>query len=154
MITLLGAVLGLFTSALPDILGIFKAKQDNAQELAILELQMQRDTAGHGFKMEEISAEADIREIEALHREFAQRKETYRWIEALISSVRPVITYSFFALYAAVKAGQIKLALGAVGGDLAIALNAVWHEADMALFATIMGFWFGQRALRHFRKGS
>ncbi len=153
MITLLGAVLGLFTSALPDLLGLFKAKQDNVQELAILELQMRRDTAGHGFKMEEISAEADIREIESLHREFAQRKETWRWIEALISSVRPVITYCFFILYAAVKGSQIKLALGATG-DLAVALNAVWHEADMALFATIMGFWFGQRALKHFRKGS
>ena len=154
MITIIGAVLGLFTSALPDLIGIFKAKQDNAQELAILEIQVRRDDAAHGFKMEEITAEADIREIEALHREFSQRKETWRWVEALISSVRPVITYAFFALYAAVKASQIQLALNAVGGDLAVALNAAWHTEDMALFATIMAFWFGHRAMRHFRKGS
>ena len=154
MITLIGAAIGLLSSALPELFGFFKQKQDDKQELAILSLQMKRDEAAHGFKIEEISAEADIREIEALHREFAQRKATYRWIEALISSVRPVITYSFFALYAAVKASQIKLALAAVGGDLAVALNAAWHQEDMALFATIMAFWFGHRAMRHFRKGT
>ncbi len=154
MITIIGAILGLVTSALPDMLGLFKAKQDNEQELAILELQYRRDEAAHGYKMEEISAEADIREVEALHREFAQRKETWKWIEALIQSVRPVLTYAFFTLYAAVKFSQVQLALGAVGGDMALALNAAWHSEDMALFATIMAFWFGQRAMRHYRKGT
>ena len=151
--TIIGAALGLLSSALPDFIGLFRAGQDNRQELAILELQLRRDNAQHGFKMAEIEVEADVRETEALHREFAQRRETWRWVEALIQSVRPCITYSFFILYAAVKAAQIKLALGATGAWEA-ALPAVWHETDMALFATIISFWFGGRALRHFRTGT
>ena len=154
MITLLGAVLGLFSSALPDFIGLFRAGQDHKQELAILALQLRRDEAQAGFKMREIEADADIREVEALHREFAQRRETWKWVEALIQSVRPVLTYSFFALYAAVKASQVHLAYSAVGGDLALALNAAWHEADQALFATIIAFWFGSRCLTRYRKGS
>jgi hypothetical protein len=153
VITLLGAALGLFSSVLPDVLGLFRESADNKHELAILEIQVRRDVAAHGFKMEEIMAQADVREVEAIHREFAQRKETWKWIEALISSVRPVITYAFFGLYAAVKWAQLELATRATG-EVVLALPAVWHETDMALFATIIAFWFGQRAMRHWRKGS
>lgn len=154
MITLLGALIGLFSSALPDILGLFRQRQDNAQELAILKLQMVRDEKQFHYRMEEIQADADIREVEALHREFAQRKETWLWVEALIQSVRPIITYSFFALYGAVKWSQIQLALAATSDELWRVLPVVWHEQDQAIFATIISFWFGQRAMRHFRKGS
>jgi hypothetical protein len=132
---------------------LFRNTQDNRQELAILELQLTRDTKQAGFKLEEIAAEANIREIEALHTEFSRRKETYRWIEALISSVRPVITYAFFALYASVKAAQFELALRATG-ETVIALPAIWHEPDQIIFATVIAFWFGSRTMRHFRKGT
>lgn len=151
MITLLGGLLGLLTSALPDVLNLFRENQDNKQELAVLELQLRRDEAQHGYKMEEIAVKADVREIEALHREFAQRKETWKWVEALISSVRPVITYGFFGLYAAVKYAQLTLATRATE-DVFVAITAVWHEPDQAIFATILAFWFGHRAMRHFRK--
>lgn len=152
MITIIGAVIGLFSSGLPDLLGFFKAKQDDKQELAILELQTKRDAAGHGYKMSEISAEADVRETEAIHREFAQRRETWKWVESCISLVRPTITYGFFALYSAVKYAQVFLALRATD-DWMLALPAIWHEQDAAIFATIIGFWFGTRSLQKFRKG-
>lgn len=151
MITLLGAVIGLFSSAIPDLLGFFKKRQEYKHQLALVELQMTAAAAGHDFRMEQIATEGDIREIEALHKEFAQRRETYRWIEALISSVRPFITYTFFSLYAAVKASQVYLALRATD-DVAVALVAAWHEQDQALFATIIAFWFGYRSMKHYRE--
>lgn len=151
MIALIGAIVGLFSSALPDLFGIFKKRQEFQHELSLMNLQMQAAAAGHQFNMEAMSAKADIAEVDALHKEFAERKETYLWIEALISSVRPVLTYAFFALYAAVKGAQFSLALRATG-DLPIAVAAIWHDADMALFATIIAFWFGHRAMRHFRR--
>jgi hypothetical protein len=154
MMLILSTVIGLLGSAMPDLIGLFRNRQDNAQELAILKLQTEREAAGHSFKMDEIGAEADIREIEALHQEFANRKATWKWIEALISSVRPIITYSFFGLYAAVKWSQISLALRATGDDIFLALPAVWHEWDQAIFATIIAFWFGTRSLQKFRKGA
>ena len=150
MITLVGAIIGLLSSAFPDLLGFFKKRQDHKYMLALAELKMKAAAAGHEFRMEEIATEGDIREIEALHKEFAQRRETYRWIEGFISLVRPLVTYAFFSLYAGVKASQLILALRATG-EIVLALPAVWHEADQALFATIIAFWFGARNLRRFR---
>jgi dTDP-4-amino-4,6-dideoxygalactose transaminase len=151
---ILSTVIGLLGSAMPDLIGLFRNRQDNAQELAILRLQTEREAAGHSFRMDEISAEADIREIEALHQEFANRKATWKWIEALISSVRPVVTYGFVAMYSSVKASQVVLAFRSTGQDIFLALPAVWSEWDQAIFATIIAFWFGQRSLQKFRKGA
>ncbi len=154
LVTLAGAAIGLISSALPEILGLFRQGSDNRQELAVLELQIRREELQHGFQMQEIEAQADIREIEALHREFAGRKATYRWVEALISSVRPVMTYAFFALYAGVKYTQLQLALRALSGDMFLALPTVWQDPDQAIFATIIGFWFGSRNLQKYRRGT
>jgi len=153
MITLLSAIVGLLGSALPDLIGIFKAKQKLNYDLAVLEVQERMAAAGQKFKMEELSSKADIAEVKALHDEFAQRKETWKWVEALISSVRPILTYAFFILYATVKINALILAMGALDGSLALALSTVWREEDQAIFSTIIAFWFGGRQMQRFRKG-
>lgn len=152
MLTILGALIGLAGSAIPDILGIFSKKADQAHELAVAQARSDANAKGHEFKMAEIDARADIGELEAVHKEFAARRATWKWIEALISSVRPVLTYGFFGLYAWVKVSQVLLAMSALGGDISLAVTAAWHPEDQAIFATIISFWFGGRALQKFRK--
>ena len=146
MFTLIGAVIGLLGSALPDITAIIKQRSQQAHDRAMTALKIKAQLDG-------IQIQAEATEIVAVHEEFAKRRESYRWIEGLISSVRPLLTYSFFALYAGVKVSQMMLALSATG-SVVIALPAVWHDSDAALWATIIAFWFGSRAFQRFRMGS
>lgn len=153
MIALLGAVIGLFGSFAPDLIGYLRAGQKLKHDLAVMEVQERMAAAGYDFQITKVNADADIREVEALHAEFAKRGETWKWMEALIQSVRPVLTYAFFGLYAAIKVNALLLALGAVDGNISLAMTVIWREEDQAIFSTIIAFWFGNRAAKHFRTG-
>ena len=63
------------------------------------------------------------------------------WADALSSSVRPVITYWFMALYCAAKTAAFAAALSA-GADWGTAVLRAWTEADQALWAGVLNFWF------------
>ena len=70
-----------------------------------------------------------------------------KWVDALAGTVRPVITYAFFALFAAVKGSALYVLIAVEGMLLAQALPQIWDPETQALFAAVMSFWFGQRAL-------
>ena len=61
--------------------------------------------------------------------------------DALSSTVRPVITYWFMALYCAAKTAAFAAALSA-GADWGTAVLHAWTEADQALWAGVLNFWF------------
>lgn len=140
MITLLGAIVGFISAAFPDLLKLFKDSQDRKHELTILKLQMEQQAQGHANRLEEIHVQADITESRALYKTFYSG---IRWVDALNGTVRPVIAYSFFALYAVVKVMQFS-------ADLPWLL---WTEEDQAIFAGIISFYFGQRAMTKVRGG-
>lgn len=150
MITLLGSLLGFFTSAMPDLLKIWRDKDDKKHELAIMDRQIEMQKQGLNQRLEEIAVQADISESQALYAH-ASQPTGIKWVEALQASVRPVITYAFFALFAAVK---IAVLCKLMSNNITIfdALIDVWDSETQALFAAVMSFWFGQRALTKFRK--
>ena len=143
MLPLIGAVFGLLSGALPEALKYFKQKQDNQHELKVMELQIQAQAQAHTERLEEINTQADIADSQALYKAAEQKMTGVRWVDAsislLISSVRPVITYSFFGLYAAVKLSMYQ-------GSMV----ELWTEMDMAVFATIISHWFGYRSMTKF----
>lgn len=145
MIAFLGVLAGFFSSALPEALKYFKQKQDNAHELKVMELQMQAQAQLHTERLEEIDTQADISESQALYKSAEVSATGVKWVDAVIglltSSVRPVITYAFFGLYASVKVYMYQ------GSMLEL-----WTDMDMAVFSTIVGFWFGSRNLVKFSK--
>ena len=145
MLPLIGAIVGLFSGALPEAMKYFKQRQDNAHELKVMELQMQVQAQGHTERLEEINTQADIADSQALYKAAEQKITGVRWADAtitlLISSVRPVITYAFFGLYAAVKLSMYQ-------GSMA----ELWTEMDMAVFSTLISFWFGSRSMEKFYK--
>ncbi len=100
MITLLGSLLGFIGAAFPDFLKLFKEKADRKHELAILQLQLEQQKQGHSNRLEEIYVEADIAESKALYKTY---NTGIRWVDALNGTVRPVVAYCFFLLYASVK---------------------------------------------------
>jgi hypothetical protein len=81
--------------------------------------------------------------IDCLHFSVAAlgQRSGVRWADALSISVRPVITYGFMALYCAAKTAAFAAALTAGEGWGAAILHA-WTEADQALWAGVLNFWF------------
>ncbi|MBL0320122.1 MAG: hypothetical protein IPP74_12675 [Alphaproteobacteria bacterium] len=101
---------------------------------------MQQQAQGHVNRLEEIQVNADIAESQALYKTY---NVGIRWVDALNGTVRPVIAYSFFILYAAVKVMQFS-------ADMPWLL---WTAEDQAIFAGIISFYFGQRAMAKLRSG-
>lgn len=123
MLTLIGSLIGFFSAAIPEMLSMLKTTQRNKHEQAMLK--------------EHVSAE----HIKALAKEREALYQTYsteiKWVDALNGTVRPVVAYAFFMLYAAIKVQQL--------------LHTpwlVWTEEDQMIFASVISFYFGQRAMR------
>lgn len=139
MLALLGSLLGFVSSAVPDIFKIFQDKRDKAHELEILKLQMQQQAQGHNEKLEEIGANADIAEMQALYKTYSTG---VTWVDALNGTVRPMIAYAFFVLYAVVKGMQFHQGLA----------WQLWTDEDQMIFSGIISFYFGSRAMNKIRE--
>lgn len=135
MITLLGSLIGFLSSIIPDVVKMFQDRQDKKHELEILKIQIQREQTAFNQKLEAINVQADIAESKQL---YATYKTQIKWVDALNGTVRPVIAYSFFFLYAFLK---IEFA------------DNLWTEEDQAIFAGIISFYFGQRSMLALRRG-
>ena len=149
MLTLLGSALGFLSSLFPDLIKLFKERQDRRHELEVMDRQMDMARAGHLQRLEEINVNADIAETQALHR--SEQPTGITWIDGLRGSVRPVITYAFFTLFAVVKVAAVYVLVAVEGVLLAQALPQVWDPETQALFAAVMSFWFGARGMAKFR---
>lgn len=138
MMTLIGTLLGFLGAAFPEVMKMFRDKADKAHELAVLDRQMDMQRAGHSQQLEAIGIVSDSSEMQALYKTY--RSGVY-WVDALNGTVRPVLAYGFFFLYAYVKMMQASHTPW-----------KLWDEEDQAIFASIMSFYFGHRAMRHFRR--
>lgn len=150
MITLLGALLGFLGSAFPEFLKIYKDKKDREHEILLLEMQMKQQREGFSQRLEEIGVQADIAESAALYKTYTTG---ITWVDALNGTVRPVIAYAFFVLYATVKFIAYA-ALPDVGVPFVVVYDTLWTQDDAAIFAGIISFYFGQRAMSKLRQRS
>jgi hypothetical protein len=144
MITLLGSLLGFGTSFLPEVLNYFKAGQEHKHKLELMRVEMDMMSKRSELKLQLLDKEADIKETEGLYKH--DSVDAGGFINALRGSVRPIITYCFFGLFVAIKVTAL-LALMDTGHDLGRSLSLIWDDATAGLFAAIMSFWFGNRAV-------
>jgi hypothetical protein len=114
-------------SAFPEFLKLWKDGSDKKHEITLLKMQMEQQAQGHKERLEEININADVSESQALYKTYTTG---INWVDALNGTVRPVIAYSFFFLYAGVKILQYS-------ADLPWLL---WTEEDQAIFAGICPF--------------
>jgi hypothetical protein len=134
MLTLLGSLLGFFGSTLPDIFKLIRDRSDKKHELAVMALQMQATREGNQAKLDAIETEAFNNRVS---REYDAIKGASKFFVNLNASVRPVITYFIFFLYAGVKVAII------YGGYS----DKIWGEEDSAMLAGVFSFYFGQRGM-------
>ena len=155
--TLLGGLLGGVFRLAPEVLKWFDRKSERGHELAMQDKALEFDRIRGAQKMAEIGAAADAAwntgAIEALRDAVRTQGEKtgVRWADALSISVRPVITYWFMALYCAAKTAAFVGAMTAGVGWSAAVLQA-WTEADQALWAGVLNFWFLGRVFDRVRQ--
>jgi hypothetical protein len=145
--TLLGGLLGGAFRLAPEILKWLDRKGERGHELAMQDKAIEFEKLRGAQRMAEIGAAADAAwntgAINALKEAVAAQghQSGVRWADALSASVRPVITYWFMGLYCAAKSAAFVAALTAGAGWGEATLHA-WTEADQALWAGVLNFWF------------
>ena len=149
MLSLFGSLLGFGTSFLPTLLGFFEQGQKNKHELRLLDAKAKHAEVLSKLKIDELDAQADVSESENLYKHAAEiaRSNKSSFISALQASVRPVVTYFFFILFATIKGLAVYVAVQE-GEDVSQAILSSWDEETKILFSTVISFWFGQRGMR------
>ena len=85
--------------------------------------------------------------VTALNDQSTQAKAAGGFVLSLSASVRPVVSYWLMLLYTCAKAASLYITLQS-GAPLAEAVRAAYTEYDGTLMASIVSFWFADRALR------
>ncbi|MEY3197355.1 MAG: hypothetical protein RLZZ59_726 [Pseudomonadota bacterium] len=147
MVTLLASIAGFITSLIPEVLRFFKDRLDKQHELQIMEKQI-RFSKNPGMRSpEEIYMTRDMIEQISLYSTY---KTGINWVDALNGTVRPVLAYSFFLMYAAIKIIQYSYITRTT--LLVEYIDVIWSVDDQAIFASIVSFYFGQRAFSKIRR--
>lgn len=120
--TLLGGLLGGAFRLAPEILKWLDRKGERGHELAMQDKALEFERLRGAQRMAEIGAAGEAAwnsgAIEALREAVAAQgqRSGVRGADALSTSVRPVITYWFMALYCAAKTATFMAALNAGAG--------------------------------------
>ncbi len=176
------AIIGLLAPFLPDVLGMGKSYLDHKFEKEMMVIRLDHAVKEAEWRMQEIELTAQTAEMLSARKphesygvkllEAAGKADSLVWhwsfnlifiafafLDWMISSVRPVITYWAFALYALVKTGTLyttylsaaKFSTSIMDSLSKMVLNeAAWTPFDADMLLLVVGFWFGNR-LRHGR---
>ena len=153
MLTLLGSLMGFAGSAIPSVIDLFKEKSEKDKQIELARLQMEAKEKGVDLDIKMMFAQADIDDRKSAREEQQRLLEHDAklgmqggFINSLRAFVRPFITYIFFVTFIGVKVVLVWHTVGS-GGDLEQAINVAWDDETEALFAAVMSFWFGSRAM-------
>jgi hypothetical protein len=147
---IIGAVIGLLGSIIPEAVKLFKTRQDNKHEKEMLELQMQYQREMADIRIQEARALATL-EIDKQTYSFANteiKPTGSLWIDMFQvvgsfynQTVRPTLTYLVIMCWLMVKYALWQTAGGTLG-----ALTQIWTSADDEFVSAVVMFWFGGRA--------
>ena len=143
---LLGSVLGFGGSVVPAITDHFKTKSNNKFELQKMEKMAELRAKGYDHEIKMYEQMGADKEHDRLIQHDISINQGTGIIAGLQKSVRPVITYCFFGLFLAIEITLLREALNS-GMSVAESLNVLWDEDTKAIFAAIISFWFGSRAI-------
>lgn len=160
MISLLSGILGFATSGLPSLLSFFQQKGDqkHEQEMAKLDIQRTLELAKAGYQSQERVEEFKTDQVEMqtyseertslYNHDIEIGKGASQWIINLRASVRPVVTYVFIFILLVIDIGGLIWAIN-IGADFHEAMKTIFDTEQLAIFSSIIGFWFGSR---HWKK--
>lgn len=152
--TLLGGVFGGLLRLAPELFKLFDKANERKHELAMLGAEMEFAKIRGEIAMRQTEATMTMAEMNTMAEAFKEQSQTAqaagRLVAAFSALVRPAVTYSFLALYAAVKIASFLIALDQ-GGPWKEVLVSMWGKEDLATFNLIISFWFVGRVYERTR---
>ncbi|MEZ5650346.1 MAG: hypothetical protein R3E87_07330 [Burkholderiaceae bacterium] len=168
MLEALGMVIGFLAPLMAPALKLLQGWFDNKHELAMLDKRLEHAGKAHEWRMAEIDARADIKEMMVLRQpapSFAvallhAAKDHLPWwmaypvfvvfaaIDALNNAIRPLTLVALLSLYGAVKWATFTYYTGEHGLDADQALIAVWTSDDRAILLMVLAYFFGNRTAK------
>lgn len=162
MLTLLSTLGGLLISGLPKLLEFFQNKADQKHELALVQMQTERELqlAAAGFtaqarveeiRTEQVSMQTDAQMTEAaLKHDEKVLERASRWVINYVGTVRPTVTYLFVLELMLVNAALTYFLFKHPGliqtpEDLIRYSDIIFSPDEKAMLGAIIGFWFGSR---------
>lgn len=152
--TLIGSALGGIFRLVPETLKWLDRKDERKHELAMFDKQLQADELRAKAQLQQTQAEVEgkigLAEIEGLITATkAQGKQTgIGWVDAINTLMRPIITFWWVIVLqtTALICSYISLRQTGISGLDAVAM--LWGPDERAIVASIISFWFVDRALR------
>lgn len=157
MMTMVSTFLSFLAGGLPKILTLFQDRQDKKHEIAILQMQKERELEmlAKGYqaqaqieeiKTEQVQIQAQAEERVALYQHDMKIGEgASQWVINLRASVRPVVTYIFVLELVALNVAGLWYAWNQ-GTPFALAMENVFSDDEMLILSSIVAFWFGTQA--------
>ena len=147
MLTSLLAMLGGgLMRAIPELIGLWNKKTDNAHELAMLTGQTKLEELKGANQQRAIESQGAVDQVLALleaNRAAVtgqMQKVGIKFVDALNFLVRPLVTYYFVGMYGLVKTVMLYVAFHQQ--DRWTAVIACWTTDDAAILSGILSFWF------------
>jgi tetrahydromethanopterin S-methyltransferase subunit E len=148
--TLIGALCGFGASITPEIFAVIASQQAHVHLMEDKRLQMDAAKENYTFQTNTNTIAASAKELELLLAHDVQLKSN-PFIDALRASVRPVITYLFVLLFSVVKLALLFQWIYRDHTPFLTAVPMLWDTDTMSIFAAVLSFWFGSRAMEHYR---
>lgn len=147
--SILGGLLGGAFRLVPELFKFLDAKNERQHELAMQDKQLEFAKLQGSQKIQEAQIQQETVDIGALRDVLvAQAQPTgFKLIDAMNSSVRPVLTYFLLCLYIAVKY-TIGYTMFQNNADAMTIAKALYTPDDQALFWGIVNFWFLDRVIK------
>ena len=146
--TILSSALGFGTSFVPKLLDTYQDSKDKKHELAVMEKQLIREEKMADKKAEAMVMQGEIqRDTQLLVHDAKIGEGASKWVTNMRSSVRPIITYLFFIMFFMAEGVTAYVLLNS-GADIETIKDALWSEDTQAIFAAVISFWFGSRAIK------
>lgn len=149
MLTLLGSLLGFLGSIMPEFFKNFQDKRDKIHELEMLKLQLEQQKAGISERLEALQIQSSASERQEIYKTFYSGNAS---TDKLNSIVRPTIALGFFGLYCLLKIMAYLAISNLENAPFMIIYQTLWNEEDGAIFAGIISFYFGNRAMGKVRR--
>lgn len=155
IMSLLGTLFGGLFRLAPAVMEFFDKKDERKHELAMLDKQLAVDAARAQQNMDLASLQGSIDldklDVTALTEAVKIQGQLtgVKWVDGLNALMRPLITFWWvIVLYTAALAAEFYTLWYMSNEPVAKAIMGVFGEDEKAIAASIISFWFVDRALR------
>ncbi len=150
---LVAAFFGFVAAQFPEFVEMLKDRFSHQRGMESKQQELDAIAAGYQTTIHEQgeSLQAQAAEIDTLRKQ-AQDSDSDNDLKGhttllfIRSSVRPVVTYGFFALFAIITLYSLHHGLAVDHTPVKDIFPVIWDDDTEDLFAAVIAFWFGSRA--------